>query len=113
MRICSVQADSDGDTLDFPAMISQLFELLITLAGSNRIQPVLSQYVPWLVDLSLGAPCTPPGLCPLLPGVAHGCSVLGSLQASRQKAAVLAWLRSLSIGLTPASIEPVRHMKYW
>ena len=56
---CSVQADSDGDTLDFPAMISQLFEFLITLAGSSRFQPGLSQFAPWLIDLSLGAHLPP------------------------------------------------------
>jgi len=62
--VLPVQVDSDGDTLDFPAMISQLFEFLITLAGSSRFQPMLTQGLPQLIHLSLGmADSLPPFPC--------------------------------------------------
>lgn len=51
-----LQRDSDGETVDLEGLLSQLFEFLLTIAGSRRMAPALNRMIPALVRLLLGAP---------------------------------------------------------
>ena len=41
--------------MDLEGLLSQMFEFLLTIAGSRRMAPALERMVPELVRLSLGA----------------------------------------------------------
>ncbi len=70
LAACARQVDSDGDTVAFEVLISQLFEFLLTLVGSARLLPLLRPMLPELMYLTLGAPalallaCPAPSLAP-------------------------------------------------
>ena len=49
-----VQADEDGDNMDFESLISQLFEVLITLIGNRRYQELMQPIVPDLIYHTIG-----------------------------------------------------------
>ena len=49
-----VQADEEGDNMDFESLMSQLFEVLITLVGKQRYKPLMPPIVPVLVYLTIG-----------------------------------------------------------
>ena len=70
-----VQIDSDGDTVAFDVLISQLFEFLLTLIGNARFLPLLQHVLPDLMYITIGVrmrgmtfaplhPCSPPGAPP-------------------------------------------------
>ncbi|KAK9839772.1 hypothetical protein WJX81_000471 [Elliptochloris bilobata] len=48
------ERDSDGETTDVEGLVSQMFEFLLTIAGSKRMSPALERVVPELMRLSLG-----------------------------------------------------------
>ncbi|KAL3142974.1 hypothetical protein ABBQ38_003256 [Trebouxia sp. C0009 RCD-2024] len=48
------QADEDGDNMDFESLISQLFEVLITLIGNRRYQELMQPIVPDLIYHTIG-----------------------------------------------------------
>jgi hypothetical protein len=47
------ELDSDGENLDFEALISQLFELLLTLVGNNRYKGLVAGSVGQLMYTAL------------------------------------------------------------
>lgn len=49
-----VQADEEGDNMDFESLMSQLFEVLITLVGNQRYKHLMQPIVPELVYLTIG-----------------------------------------------------------
>ena len=49
-----VQADEDGDNMDFESLISQLFEVLITLISNRRHQDLMQPIVPELIYHTIG-----------------------------------------------------------
>ena len=49
-----VQADEDGDNMDFESLISQLFEVLITLISNQRHQELMQPIVPELIYHTIG-----------------------------------------------------------
>lgn len=51
-----VQADEDGDNMDFESLISQLFEVLITLISNRRHQELMQPIVPELIYHTIGHP---------------------------------------------------------
>ena len=55
-----VQADEDGDNMDFESLISQLFEVLITLISNRRHQELMQPIVPELIYHTIGHPTHPP-----------------------------------------------------
>lgn len=50
----SDQADEDGDNMDFESLISQLFEVLITLISNRRYQDLMQPIVPDLIYHTIG-----------------------------------------------------------
>ncbi|KAL3138300.1 hypothetical protein ABBQ32_006113 [Trebouxia sp. C0010 RCD-2024] len=48
------QADEEGDNMDFESLISQLFEVLITLIGNRRYQELMQPIVPDLIYHTIG-----------------------------------------------------------
>ena len=54
--IRAFQVDSDGYTLEFEVLISQLFEFLLTLVGNTRFLPLLQPVLAELTYHSIGKP---------------------------------------------------------
>ena len=50
----SMQADEEGDNMDFESLMSQLFEVLITLVGNQRHHHLMQPIVPELIYLTIG-----------------------------------------------------------
>ncbi|KAL0051329.1 hypothetical protein WJX82_005781 [Trebouxia sp. C0006] len=48
------QADEEGDNMDFESLMSQLFEVLITLVGNQRHHHLMQPIVPELIYLTIG-----------------------------------------------------------
>ena len=48
------QADEDGDNMDFESLISQLFEVLITLISNRRYQDLMQPIIPDLIYHTIG-----------------------------------------------------------
>ena len=55
------QADEDGDNMNFESLISQLFEVLITLISNRRHQELMQPIVPELIYHTIGR--CPPACC--------------------------------------------------
>ncbi len=49
-----MQADEEGDNMDFESLMSQLFEVLITLVGNQRHHHLMQPIVPELIYLTIG-----------------------------------------------------------
>ena len=49
-----VQADEDGDSMDFESLMSQLFEVLISLISNRRHQDLMQPIVPDLIYHTIG-----------------------------------------------------------
>lgn len=43
--------------MDFESLMSQLFEVLISLVGNQRYQHLMQPIVPQLIYLTIGMPC--------------------------------------------------------
>lgn len=56
LEIEEPDVDERGDALGFDALVVQLFEFMLTLAGSSRYRPLIAPCLDQLVYLSLGAP---------------------------------------------------------
>jgi len=52
--LCPMQADEEGDNMDFESLMSQLFEVLITLVGNQRHHHLMQPIVPELIYLTIG-----------------------------------------------------------
>ena len=52
--LCPMQADEEGDNMDFESLMSQLFEVLITLVGNRRHHHLMQPIVPELIYLTIG-----------------------------------------------------------
>lgn len=50
----SPELDSDGEELRFEALVEQLFELLLVLAGSNRYNGLIKQSIGELAGVAVG-----------------------------------------------------------
>lgn len=48
------QVDEEGGEVGFEALVVQLFEFLLTLAGSNRFRPNITPCLDQMVYLTLG-----------------------------------------------------------
>ena len=49
-----MQADEDGDNMDFESLMSQLFEVLITLISNRRYQDLMQPIAPDLIYHTIG-----------------------------------------------------------
>lgn len=49
-----MQADSDGDVVEFSVLVSQMFEFILTLVGNSKFLPLLQPVFPELAYLTLG-----------------------------------------------------------
>ena len=60
-----MQADSDGDVVEFSVLVSQMFEFILTVVGNSKFLPLLQPVLPELAYLTLGAatPIPPSHIC--------------------------------------------------
>ena len=49
-----MQADEEGDNMDFESLMSQLFEVLISLVGNQRHHHLMQPIVPELIYITIG-----------------------------------------------------------
>ena len=64
LEIDEPDVDERGDALSFDALVVQLFEFMLTLAGSSRYRPLVTPALDQLLYLSLGARTFIPSILP-------------------------------------------------